>query len=385
MLPDRLQTSPLAALALCAALAVAGCGHAPDRPLLAAVPATSEVGIGGVHDIFIATTRRKADDPRIVFDGRRSPDRAFAKVTVSVPAERKVGEIQRPKGDTADPARFMTAKSLTAYADGDTFARSVRDKASADGGRALVFVHGYNTAFASAVYRATQIVHDARYTGAPVLFTWASGGRTTDYVYDRDSTNAARDALEDVLRSLARSGVKRIDIVAHSMGTWLAMETLRSLAIGGDKDLDGRLGDVILASPDIDVDVFKTQMKRYGTPKRPFFVLLSDDDRALRFSGLIAGRQPRLGDYRDAQDIASLGVIVVDLTRVKAADSFNHTKFADNPALVQLLGDRLREGDAFAPELDPLEAPGTIARGVVGAAEIIVTTPFRVINLAIGG
>ena len=34
------------------------------------------------------------------------------------------------------------------------------------------------------------------------------------------------------------------------------MEALRQLAITDDRDLDGRLGDVLLASPDIDVDVF---------------------------------------------------------------------------------------------------------------------------------
>jgi len=222
------------------------------------------------------------------------------------------------------------------------FAQSVDAAARADSGRALVFVHGYNTDFDDAVYRTTQIVHDSGYSGAPILFSWASGGRTVDYVYDRDSANAARDGLENLLRSLARSGVKRIDIVAHSMGTWLTMEALRGLAIAGDRDVGGRLGDVVLASPDIDVDVFKSQMRRYGVPDRPFIVLLSDDDRALRFSSLISGQQPRLGDYRDASDIASLGLIVVDLTQVKAGDSFNHTKFADNPALISLLGEKLR-------------------------------------------
>ena len=55
-------------------------------------------------------------------------------------------------------------------------------------------------------------------------------------------------------------GVKSIDIIAHSMGNWLAMETLRQLAIAGNRDLNGKLGYVVLASPDIDVDIFKKQM-----------------------------------------------------------------------------------------------------------------------------
>lgn len=371
-------------LCLAAAVVASGCGSAPERPLFAAEAAASQAGIAETHGIFVATTRRKAEDPRAVFDGRRSPDRAFARIAVSVPRAHAVGAVERPKGRIADPSRYFTAQSLAVYDGLETFTGEVRADSRRDGGRALVFVHGYNTGFDEAVYRATQIVHDAGYDGAPILFTWASGGRTIDYVYDRDSANAARDALEDLLRSLSRSGVERVDIVAHSMGTWLTMEALRSLAIAGDRELGGKLGDVVLASPDIDVDVFKSQMRRYGVPKRPFFVLLSDDDRALRLSSLISGQQPRLGEYRDAPDIAGLGLVVVDLTRVKAGDSYNHTKFADNPALVALLGERLRLGDKFTGGPDVTDAPELLAAGVGAAAEVIITTPFRVIRTVVG-
>jgi esterase/lipase superfamily enzyme len=127
------------------------------------------------------------------------------------------------------------------------------------------------------------------------------------------------------------------------------METLRQLAITGDRDLGGKLGDVVLASPDIDVDVFRSQMRRYGKPNRPFFLMLSADDRALRLSGILAGNK-RVGDYQNASDLAELGVVVVDLSKEKAGDSLNHTKFADNPTLVKLLGQRLREDDGYASD-----------------------------------
>ena len=372
---------PVAVLA--AALMASGCNTSPERPLFFDPPVVSQKGVAATHEIYIATTRHKADDPKTVFDGRRSQEHAFARIDVSVPAVHKVGGLEKPKGKSPDPSRYFTARSITAYDGISTFSSYVNDAARRDGGRVLVFVHGYKTPFDAAVYRATQIVHDSGYTGAPILFTWASAGRALDYVYDRDSANAARDALEELLRSLAKSGVKRIDSVAHSMGTWLTMETLRSLAIAGDRDIGGRLGDVILASPDIDVDVFKSQMRRYGVPDRPFFVLLSDDDKALRVSSLIAGQQPRLGEYRDAKEIADLGLVVVDLTQVKAGDSYNHTKFADNPALVTMLGERLRNGDKFDGDTEITEAPALLARGVGTAAEVIITTPFKVFNMVL--
>jgi esterase/lipase superfamily enzyme len=244
------------------------------------------------------------------------------------------------------------ASEVVGYDTQPKFSSALSADIAARGGRVMVFVHGFNTGFDDAVYRLTQIAHDSGYPGTPVLFSWASGAKTTDYVYDKESASAARDQLEVTLRMLAQTGARRIDIVAHSMGTWVTMEALRQLAITGDRDLGGRLGDVVLASPDIDVDVFKSQMRRYGKPDKPFILLLSDDDRALRLSGLIAGSRPRVGDYKDAADLASYGVTVVDLSSVKGSDSFNHTKFADNPELVKMIGQRLREDDGFASDRD---------------------------------
>ena len=239
------------------------------------------------------------------------------------------------------------------------------------------------------MYRLTQIAHDAGYKGTPILFTWASAGRTIDYVYDNNSAHAARYALEETLRLVARSGARRVDIVAHSMGNWVTMEALRQLAITDDRDLDDKLGDVVLASPDIDVDVFKTPMRRYGKPDKPFYVFTSANDRALNISGLIAGQRPRVGDYSDAEDIANLGIVVADLSAVKVEGRLNHTKFADNPMLVQMLGERLNTDDRAGPAGDEItQRVNSFAQGLgqtfASAAEIIVTTPVNVVRVAVG-
>ncbi|TJW88211.1 MAG: alpha/beta fold hydrolase, partial [Mesorhizobium sp.] len=289
-------------------------------------------------------------DPRQVFDGDRSPTTSFASVEVTVPKIHQVGAIERVRGSAnSNPAKDFTATEVEFYG-APQFAKAVSADIAMRGDRALVFVHGFNNGFDDGIYRLTQIAHDTKYSGTPVLFSWASSGKTTGYIYDKESANAARDDLEETLRMLARTKAKSIDIIAHSMGTWVTMEALRQLAITGDRDLSGKLGYVILASPDIDVDVFKSQMRRYGKPNKPFILLLSDDDRALRLSGLIAGSRPRVGDYKDAADLADYGVSVVDLSSVKGSDRFNHTKFADNPELVKMIGQRLREDDGFASD-----------------------------------
>ncbi len=352
-------------------LIVAGCvGPRTEELLGSAVVGAPIAQIAGNHSIFVATTRERSADPAKVFDGGRSARLNYARVNVTVPRIHEPGRIERRKrGRSDDPSKYFMASDVVGYENGLQFGTALGADTAARGGRAMLFVHGYNTGFDNAVYRLTQIAHDSGYAGTPVLFSWASGGKTTDYVYDKESASAARDHLEAVLRMLARSGARRIDIVAHSMGTWVTMEALRQLAITGDRDLGGRLGDVVLASPDIDVDVFKSQMRRYGQPRKPFILLLSEDDRALKLSGILAGSRPRVGGYADARDLAEYGVTVVDLSGIASADRLNHTKFAENPALVKLLGQRLLQDDGFASDREVSDRllGGALRRAAGGA------------------
>lgn len=379
-------------LLLCTLLA-AGCTGTREHHLLNVEPVQAlDSQIAARHDIFVATTRSRAtDDPRKVFTGARSLTASFARVEVAVPKIHEVGKIERAKGSApVNPAKDFAATGVTDYDGPAAFSNAVSADITRHGDRVLVFVHGYNTGFDDSVYRITQIAHDTDYPGTPVLFSWASGAKTTDYVYDRDSANVARDDLEATLRLLAKTRAKSIDIIAHSMGTWLTMETLRDLAIAGDRDLSGKLGYVVLASPDIDVDVFKKQMIRYGKPDRPFAILKSADDRALKISSIISGDQPRLGQYDDPADLAKYGVTVIDLTKTTSGDRLNHAKFADNPMLVKLLGARLRAPASLT--LDEVQANRQMAemgkslgKAVGGVAEIIVTTPFKMFTLGTGG
>lgn len=385
---------PLSKLLALALIVMAGAGCASPQQSMLAMVASSEpaTAFAGREQIFVATTRARSEEPGIFFDGARADTLSFARAEITIPPVHEPGRLERPRrGAAIDPARHFAASGVERMAGEDEFAGTLRSRFEAADGRALVFVHGYNTRFDAAVFRAAQIVHDSGYRGTPILFTWASAGRTIDYVYDQNSASAARDGLEKTLRAIARAGARRIDIVAHSMGTWLTLEALRQLAIGGDRDISGRLGDVVLASPDIDIDVFKTQMRRYGQPDKPFYVLVSGDDRALELSSLIAGSRPRVGGYVGAGEaqLASLGVVVVDLSQISAGDSYNHMKFADNPVLVRMLGERLREDDSLgSSERDITDRVSSLVRGlgqtVTSAAEIIITTPVEVMRVAVG-
>ncbi|WP_315923413.1 alpha/beta hydrolase [Mesorhizobium sp. SP-1A] len=374
------------------ALVLGGCAGSSTHDLLnrTAIDAPASA-IAATHEIFVATTRKKAaTDPRQVFGGDRSLTTSYARVDMTVPKTHKVGSIERAKGRApSDPAKDFAAARVAYYRDAQVFAKAIGADITRRGDRVLVFVHGFNNGFDDGVYRITQIVHDTGYPGTPLLFSWASAGRTTGYIYDKESANAARDDLEATLKMLSKTRAKSIDIIAHSMGTWVTMEALRQLAIEGNRDLGGKLGNVVLASPDIDVDVFKKQMMRYGKPDRPFTVLLSNDDRALQVSSFISGAKPRVGDYSDAADLASYGVTVADLSQTRGADQLNHAKFANNPFLVGLLGDRLRLPAGLGDDQIDAQPIDTLGKGIgqtVGSvAEIVITTPFKVLTIATGG
>lgn len=366
-----------------------GCAGGQSHNMLDAVAAESNA-IAATHRILVATTRERAQVTGEIFSGARGDGLSFASVDVTIPAVHVSGRLEQPRsGARRDASQHFAAGQIAIFPESDSFSSALRESIARTDGRVLVFVHGYRTPFDGSAYRAAQIIHDSGYKGTPVLFSWASTGRTVDYIYDNNSATIARDGLEQTLRLLRNAGAKRIDIVAHSMGNWLTMEALRQIVIADDKDIADSLGDVILASPDIDVDVFKSQLQRIGQRERPFFVLVSRDDRALLVSSIIAGNRPRVGDYDKDTDLASLGVIVVDVSALSSGDRLNHARFADNPVLVQLLGDRLNEGDDFGESGDQItrrieQLTRGIGQTIGSAAEIIITTPLEVINIAVG-
>lgn len=373
-------------------LAVSGCAFNEDahRLLAQTIAPASEAEVAATHRIFLATSRQYTEKPGVVFSGQRAAMPSFGLVDVSVPAVHEAGKLElSPTTRVADPARYFAARRVGLYDGPQSFADALAKSFAESGGRALVFVHGFNTGFDEAAYRMAQIVHDSGYEGTAILFTWPSSARAINYIYDNNSATAARDALEETLRLTARAGATSIDIVAHSMGSWVTMEALRQLAIAGDRDLGDRLADVVLASPDIDVDVFKSQMRRYGVPDRPFVVLGSRDDRALDLSRLIAGNQPRVGGAIDPEELAAYGVTVVDVTSATSSDALNHTKFAENPLLIRLLGESLARADDDRPtDREIAHKLDTLARGIgqtVGtAADLIITTPFEVLDVQVG-
>ncbi len=340
------------------------------------------------HTVLVATTRARATTPDTYFSGERATHRDFAEATISVPPTHKPGNIEWPSTPPGDPAKDFVARSAK-YLNGDG---AFRDEVNRELAKrptkervVFVFIHGYNTLFAEGLYRFTQVVHDSGFGGVPVLFTWASRGKLAGYVYDMNSATVARDALEETLTELSHSDATKIVILAHSMGNWLLMETLRQMAKdGNDAVLRGKIASVVLAAPDIDIDVFSSQMRDIGKPKTPFIIMLSKDDRALRLSSEIAGGKARVGGYNNEKALAELGAVVVDLTDIKAEDAARHDKFASIAAVAPQLSTLLQH-QGLGVQTTALDGAFNTAGHDLGSfvkstAQIAITLPVTLIR-----
>ncbi|WP_433761605.1 alpha/beta hydrolase [Brucella anthropi] len=368
---------------------LAGCASRPEGVLIpvgdVASPGTTKV------NLVVATTRRPSDNPGILFSGERDKLVSLNEIVVSIPPEknRKAGEVQWPKKLPPNPQKDFTTVSVTPVKTDVEMAGWVRPHLTKSR-RVMVFVHGFNNTFEDSVYRFAQIVHDSGADVAPVIFTWPSRASVFDYNYDKESTNYSRDALEQILRAIAREPeVKDITVMAHSMGSWLTVEALRQMAIR-DGRVNAKITDVILASPDLDVDVFSKQFLAMGKQHPRFTLFTSRDDKALALSRRISGNIDRLGQidpsiepYRS--ELEKAGITVIDLTQLKAGDRLNHGKFAASPEVVQLIGQRLVAGQTITDSQVGLGdrlgavAMGT-AQGVGTAASLVMTAPIAVFD-----
>ena len=388
MLKETAARRPRAAILVVLGFAIvaAGCSSRPYGNLIVG---TSAPGASQV-DLLVATTRAPVlEPPGVMFGGARGKGLDFADIVVSVPPDsaRKAGEVQWPSSPPGDPERDFVTLRADRLDLAEAKANFNARVSHTPGRKVLIFVHGYNTRFEEAVYKFAQIVHDAHVDVAPVLFTWPSGGSLVDYVYDRDSAMYSRDAFESVLQALVDDkNVGSISILAHSMGNYLAVEALRQMAIR-DRGLPSKIHDVMLASPDIDVDVFRRQIAQIDVKPRTtqFTLFVSRDDKALGISSFLARDSTRLGALDPTTEpyssmLEKAQVNVIDLTGVASNDSANHSKFATSE-VVAAIGDRLAQGQALN-DAQPgvVELLGVFTHGVINIAADAATAPTRIVD-----
>lgn len=348
-------------------IVLTGCATRPSANVLQPVKA----GHMGERQLTLLTATNRN---RVVagggFDGTWSGGITFEQYRFSVPADRKPSTIQYP-------TQVPNLRKQFVVTDRQPLSENAFTAAATSGpnfdGTVGLFVHGYNYSYQEALFRTAQIAADADIPSAPILFSWPSEASVTGYVADRDAVLYSRTDLQAVVSALAAAkGVKRVVLVGHSMGGFLTMEAVRQLKLQRRDDVLAKLV-IILAAPDIDVDVFRAQMRDVGNLKTPVTLLVSKADKALSVSGFVGGERPRVGllDINDPiieQAALDTNVRIIDISSVKGTDGLGHDRYA---SLAQF-------GSQFSSiETGNRSATSNVGAFVFDAAGAVVSSPFR--------
>lgn len=334
------------------------CGGRPSPETL--LPITS--AIPHERDVTLyAITNRVPEGPDGLFFGSGRGGLSFDEFRVQLNLSDTASE---PAPAQLDLAKDFATVQRRKY-DQNEFRETLRRQITARDGSVLMFIHGYNNSYQEALFRLAQMsAGDDRQT-VPLLFSWPSSADVRGYVADRDAAMYARDNLVQTLIMLNDVQPRgTIDIIAHSMGSWLLMEAMRQLRLQGRDDVVSRL-QVGLAAPDIDLDVFRSQIRTIGKLDPPLTVLVSKDDRALAVSRGISGGRMRLGMV-DISDPAvqklgqQAGIRFVDLTSMPAGSATRHDRFVAAAALYGTATRRSALGQTLSVGAYALDASGRL-------------------------
>ncbi len=293
---------------------------------------------GNRVNLLFATTRRRSKVPEDFFSGEREVELTnYGKASVHIPQERRLGQVRLPFELSAfsftlfkqktNPRKHFILEQCEIIPK-DAWLDTVR---SSDQKEALVFVHGYNVTFLEGLYRCAQIAWDISYAGIPILFSWASGGLKSGYLYDRDSALDARERFVTLLGDLAEAGVTRVHVLAHSMGNFAVLEAL------ANHDHDKRplaLGEIMMAAPDVDCDHYGKVAPKVRAVTGGMTLYASAVDLAMKASEA-AAKKERAGDVPREGPILVDRIDSIDATAV-GTDIFglNHGSYADKKSIL---------------------------------------------------
>ncbi len=105
------------------------------------------------------------------------------------------------------------------------------------------------------------------------------------------------------------------------MGNWVTLEALRQMAIR-DGRVAPKIRNVLLAAPDVDVDLFREAIMDMGKQRPGFTLFVSQDDRALAVSRRLWGDAVRLGAIDPEQEpyrseMEQAGITVLNLSKLR--------------------------------------------------------------------
>lgn len=326
-----------------------------DAPVVRAI----DFEIGRLSDqhvgFYFATTRAPStNETHLEYSGERSDDLRLGRALVRIPDQRVPGSLELPrKGwkisllgkqirlfrQKVNPRKHFLIKDIEEMDQAAWLADINSQKTK----QALVFVHGFNNSFEDSVYRAAQIFWDLRFTGLPVLFSWASRGGVCSYIYDQQSALNARENFLRMLDMLTDQGVEEVFILAHSMGNLLVTEALSQAHEAQIRFIH----ELVMAAADVDKDNFRQFCHKMVNLHGKMTLYASAADRALLASMKLADNIFRAGFVPEEGPIVLPGLDTIDGTPLgDEMFGLNHGDYAEEATFLNdmniLISQRIR-------------------------------------------
>lgn len=148
----------------------------------------------------------------------------------------------------------------------------------------LIFVHGFNVDFDSAVRRATQIGQDMPFSGAIISYAWPSQGSIRNYRTDEKIVQSSVEPFAEFLVELIEAvpGSTRLNILVHSMGNRTVLGALNRLPESLREHRPFR--HIVFAAPDVAADTFRLQVGAAKQLAHQVTLYACSDDTALKAS-----------------------------------------------------------------------------------------------------
>jgi esterase/lipase superfamily enzyme len=356
-------------------------GAARGLPVPAATPAPAVSADYDVVPVFYGTDRgAKSFTTRVNYEFERARRLELGRALVTVPKLHEVPNIERPwvyripltkvviYQEAEDPKKHFTMQEVKSLPK-DEYLRLVKERLATSSrfkDHAVVFVHGFNTTFDHAVYRAAQLSYDLQFDGAPFVYSWPSKGQfgLQDYGYDRGSAEQAEPYFKEFLQMVTReTGAKSVSIIAHSMGNLVVLPVLRDLKNAAPPGV--QISQIILAAPDVDRDRFENLAAEIKGFAKGTTLYVASNDWALELSKRLAGSVARAGDVPAGGPLLIPGIDTIDVTAT-STDMFglHHSGYAEKTALLNDIQLIIQTGERPPENRVPILQKVTIDRGV---------------------
>jgi esterase/lipase superfamily enzyme len=303
-------------------------------------PDTSSANYAVVR-VFYGTDRKAAASPKTeTFYGSERTELQIGTCDVSIPRDHRMGAMERPSvlklEFTEDPNRHIVIQDISPLDDKEFYKRVQQRADKAAESQAFVFVHGFGTSFAEAARRTAQLSYDLGFDGVPMCFSWPSKGEISEIAYqsDYDSARAGAADLKRFLENLkARTTIKHVHLIAHSMGNQVLTDALSEIALAGTSTQSFHCDQLILAAPDLDAAVFaKEIVPHMRAVANRVTLYASRNDMALSYSQTLHQNLPRAGMAGDALVVIP-GIDTIDVSQIDSS-LVGHSYYAENESVI---------------------------------------------------